>query len=191
MNERLVSRRDREGELGQRKTQGALIGLFLCRPVSSRMFFGHHRCLDETSRHNSGWPEFSWVCEWCLSKPRWTTWRPGPQPQNLARLTQYCQHKRIKCPFYYFIQFFLKRCKYLLHKLDDILTAPLRDTLPLWYFRHEISRQIEIFLNVLQMCCQWRALQSPVWWRQKELPFAPTTQSYSNFHDYLSLFNRS
>lgn len=60
MNERPVSCRDGEGELGQRKARGALIGVCPRRPVSSRMFFGHHRCLGDMNRHNWRWPEFSW-----------------------------------------------------------------------------------------------------------------------------------
>lgn len=127
MNERLVSHRDREGEPGQRETRGAQNGLFLCRPVSSRMFFGHHRCLDETSRHSSGWPRFSWVCEWCLSKPCWTTWRPGLQPQSLSRRTQSFKHKRIQNFVYSFTFWILNRHKCLLYKLDDILDARLHD----------------------------------------------------------------
>lgn len=40
---------------GRHTSHSAQNGLFLCRPVSSRVFFGHHRCLGEMSRHNSGW----------------------------------------------------------------------------------------------------------------------------------------
>lgn len=124
MNERLVSLSAREGEPEQRRAQGAVIGLSLHTPVSSRMFFGHHRCLDETRGHKSRWPRFSWVCEWCLSKPRQTTCRPGPQPQSPARLTQYFKHKRITPLVFYF--FSLKRHKYLFYKLD-VMNAALPD----------------------------------------------------------------
>lgn len=36
---------------------GALVALFLCTLLSSRMFFGHHGCLDEITRYYSGRPK--------------------------------------------------------------------------------------------------------------------------------------